>query len=190
VLVVVAVAALLAVLGRNPVAWVRETWYDVRGTTVAVAGVSAEARPPGSVAPGYDAAFVVDGAEDDAWATAWPAATPTPTECGVARGIGRVVLRLPEPTRVRGIRILAGLPVDDADRSRQFRPRRVDVGFEGGCAEVSVDDTAEQQTEEVDTGQPVTRVTLTIASAYPPARPDGAQELVAISMVTLLTRPE
>jgi hypothetical protein len=183
------VVALLTVLGRNPVGWIKQRWYDLRDTTVPVDITGVVPEPAESVADGYSTEFLADKSEADAWATAWSQETQPATECGGAAGVGKVVLSLSQPTRIRGMAIVAGLAADHQDRQRQFRPQRVDIVFDGGCTSVNLANEVGRQNTEFDTDVPVSQLTLAIASAYPPPRAEGALHLVAISEVTLLARP-
>ncbi len=179
---------LLTVMGRDPVGWVKQRWYDVRGETVVISDVTAEAVPPDSVASAFDVADVVDGSDEEAWATRWPADTPPAAGCGGAEGIGQIVLRLETSARIRGLQIWPG-EKSSGDRQRQFRPRRVDVTFpDGTCISDELDDRAGPQPVDFDTGDAVDSITIAVASTYAP-KTAPAEELVAIGRIDLLRRP-
>ncbi len=188
---VVIIAGLLVALNRNPVAWAKSTYYQIRDETVTVQGVTATASPAKSVAAGFEVSGLASPAPAQPWGTAWPANTPAATSCGGAPNIGQVVLTLAQPTRVVGMDILAGLAVDDSDRLRQNRPARVDVMYaEGGCSELTLGDTADSQHVSFDTGSAVSQLILAVATVDAPVPGAGApQPVVAIRGVTLLKRP-
>jgi len=187
VVALVGTTLLLTAVGRDPVGWVKQRWYDLTGATVVVADVTAEAVPPNSVASSFDAADVVDGAAEDAWATAWSADTPTAEGCGGATGVGRIVLLLEEPTRIRGLDVWAGVS-RAGDRQRQFRPRRLDISFGNECVTRELEDRAGRQPVEFDTGVEVDSLTIAVGSAYAPKTAPPV-ELVAIGRIDLLRRP-
>lgn len=183
-------AALALALTRDPIGWVRETWFDVRDETVAVTGVSATTSPEPAVVEGFEGANAVDGDITSAWGIAWPADTLGAQSCGEARGLGSLVLALDEPARVRQILLLAGLDENDADRDRQFRPKEIDVAWtDGGCVRLQLDDTGDAQTRDLDTGAAVQELTLTIASAHPPDSDSQLIERVSITELRLLRQP-
>ena len=63
VVAVLGTTLLLTVVGRDPVGWVKQRWYDVRGETEVISDVTAEAVPPDSVASPYSVEGVVDSAD-------------------------------------------------------------------------------------------------------------------------------
>lgn len=186
------VAGALTVLHKNPIPWFKDRWYDVTDTTVVVSGVVGRAGPQSPVAVGFDAVGLASEAPAQAWASRWTPEKTTPEACGGGAGMGRVILSLPQPARLRGMDIQAGLAVDDPERLQQFRPRRIDVLFSGGCKQVMLDDVAASQHASFDTGHEVSRVTISVASTYRPPPKSGIKptHLVAISAITLLKRPD
>jgi hypothetical protein len=183
-------AALALALTRDPIGWVQETWYDVRGETVAVTGVSATTSPEAAVMEGFEGANAVDGEITSAWGIAWPADTLEAQSCGEARGLGSLVITLDQPTRVRELRVLAGLGPNDADRDRQFRPKEIDVAWtDQGCVRLQLDDTRDAQTRDLDTGVEVSELTLTVASAYLPDAGSEATNQVSITALELRAHP-
>ncbi|HEY3003921.1 MAG TPA: hypothetical protein VGJ44_16370, partial [Kribbellaceae bacterium] len=175
--------------GRDPVGWAKARWYDARGSLVAVDNITYLAEPVGSTASGYSVE-ALGSPEAVGWATAWKASAVAPVKgCeGQRAAIGTVRLTLPEPARVRRLDVMAGLGANDSNRPLQFRPRRILVVYDGGCVPLDLRDDSSVQRFDIDTRQPVSALTLAIAAAYP-ARPDAAQNLVALSGVTVYTRP-
>lgn len=178
-------------LGQDPVGWAKAKYYDVRDSVVVVEGIGFQAVPEGSTANGYDAAALGSAESDDAWATAWSPQAVVPAQAcnGQKAATGTVRLALPGPERVRKLEIVSGLPEGDNDRPFQFRPSRLLVMYgEGGCTPIDLKDDSGVQTFAIDTGQPVSALTLAVAAAYP-ARADARQDLVALSGVTVYARP-
>ena len=185
VLVPALVVGGLVVVGRHPVRWAQERWWDVRGTVVAVSGVTAATSPEDASVSGSDPASVVDGTEQ-AWSEPWQ----PPAEgdsCGGARGTGRVVLSF-APARVREITINAGLPASNARRPLEFRPQAVGVRFDSGpCRSFTLADAPDVQRLVVDSGVPVRTVMIGFDTTYP-ARSDGTPVL-SLTEVGLWSRP-
>jgi hypothetical protein len=178
-------------LGRDPVNWAKARWHDVRGSLVVVDGIGFQAVPDGSTANGFDPAALGSPESDDAWATAWSPQAVVPAKgCnGQKAAAGTVRLALPQPARVRQLEIVSGLPKDDDNRPFQFRPSRLLVMYgDGGCTPLDLKDDSAVQTFAVDTGVPVSSLTIAVAAAYP-ARGDARQDLVALSGVRVYSRP-
>ena len=188
VVAVLGTTLLLNVAGRDPVGWVKQRWYDLRGETEVISDVAAEAVPPDSVASPYTVEGVVDSAEVDAWAATWRSDTVAAAECDPSEYVGKIRLILKEPTRVRGLDVWAGV-ARAGDRQQQFRPRRLDVSFDGECVTDELDDKPGPQRVDFDTGEAVDSITIAVGSAYPP-KTDPPKELVAIGRVDLLRRPD
>lgn len=185
-----AITGLLYALGRNPVGWVKDRYYAVRGTFVAVQTTGYQADPPASVVRGYSAAALGTPEPDDAWATLWTpqGRTPTPGCDGRLAAPGKVRVNFAEPTRVRRLEIVAGLPATNQNRPFVYRPKRVYVMYEGGCSTIDLRDTADVQKVDVDTTTAVGAITIAIGDAYP-ARPDAPRPQVAMTTLTALARP-
>jgi double zinc ribbon protein len=191
-LLVLAVAAgALYVAGKNPVGWAKAAWYDVRGTLVPVDGTTFTALPADSAAPNYDATALGTPEPDDSWATTWATAAMAPVaECAGQRATrGMVAVTFAEPVRVRRLEIRAGLPAENSLRPLTFRPSRLVVAYgPGQCAVLELRDDAGVQAVDIDTGTAVSSLRLAVGAAYP-ARADGRQNLVALSGVRVLSRP-
>ena len=185
VLVPVLVLAGLGAVGRHPVRWVQDRWWDLRGTTVAISGVTAATSPANASAPGADPAALLDGTEQ-AWSEPWnPAAEGD--SCGGASGTGAVVLTFPA-ARVREIDLNAGLPASNARRPLEYVPQAIGVRFDSGpCRHFTLQDTADLQRLEVDSQVPVSTVAIGVDTTYP-ARSDGTRVL-SITEVGLRSRP-
>jgi hypothetical protein len=187
-LVLILIPLLLTAVGRDPVGWAKDRWYDLRGSTDPIPDVTAKAVPPDSVPLPYDVLGVVDNSASDAWATEWRSGTATAGDCGGAEGVGQILLVLKEPTRIRGLDIWTGVS-DPGERRRQFRPRRLDVSFgKDGCVSDELTDTAERQRVDFDTEVEVGSVTIAIGSTFAPDV-NPARNLVAIGRIVLLRRP-
>jgi len=75
----------------------------------------------------------------------------------------RIRLRLPEPTDVRTVRIAAGLADDADDAPLMLRPSRVRVCADsGGCQEIELSDSASLESYDVDLGDDVQTLELTV----------------------------
>jgi hypothetical protein len=178
------------VVGKNPIGWAKARWYDLRDSTVVVDIERVVPVPPGSVAPEYGVAGLTDPRIAQSWATAWAANTAQPDRCGAGNGTGALRFVLPVPTRVRGIEIVPGVLDDDPGSARMFHAHRVDISWPGGgCVERELADKSGAQRFWFDTDHDVSRLTLRVATAYPPPANVQATELVAITEVRLLARP-
>jgi hypothetical protein len=184
------VTGLLYALGRDPIGWVKDKWYEVRGTFVAVDTIGFQADPAASVVRGYTPGALGTPEPDDAWATFWDPGRRTATAgCdGRLAATGKVRLNFAEPTRVRRLEVVAGLPASNQNRPFLYRPKRMYVIYEGGCSTIDLRDTADVQKIDIDTTSAVGAITLAIGDAYP-ARPDAPRPQVALTTVTPLARP-
>lgn len=185
VLVPVLVLGGLVVVGRHPVRWVQERWWDAKGTTVAISGITAATKPANASAAGSDPASLIDGTEQ-AWTEPWN----PPTEgnsCGGAVGTGAVVLTFPA-TRVREIDLDAGLPATNAKRPLELVPQAIGVRFDSGpCRSFTLQNVPDLQRLVVDSQVPVSTVSIGFDTTFP-GRPDGARVL-SITEVGLRSRP-
>jgi hypothetical protein len=188
VVAVLGTTLLLNVAGRDPVGWVKQRWYDLRGETEVISDVVAEAVPPDSVASSYSVEGVVDSADVDAWAATWNSDTAARGECDPTEYVGKIRLILKDATRVRGLDVWPGVAAA-GDRGRQFRPRRLDVSFDGKCITEELDDKPGPQRVDFDTGGEVDSITIAVGSAYAP-KTAPPRDLVAIGRIDLLRRPE
>ena len=190
-LVIACAAGVLFVIGKNPVGWVKATWYDVRGTLEPVDGVTFTELPNGSAAQNYDTTALGTPEPDDSWATTWTNAAMAPVaDCAGQRAArGMVAVTFTEPVRVRRLEIRAGLPAENSLRPLTFRPSRVFVTYgPGQCAVLQLQDDPGVQAVDIDTGTAVSSLRLAVGAAYP-ARVDGRQNLVALSGIRVLSRP-
>jgi hypothetical protein len=175
----------LVATGRHPVRWVQERWWDLRGTTVAVSGISAATSPGSASLAGSDPASLVDGTEQ-AWSEPWNPAKEGDS-CGGAPGTGTVVLTFPA-TRVREIDLNAGLPASNAKRPLELVPQAIGVRFDSGpCRSFTLQSTADLQRLAVDSQVPVSTVSLGVDTTFP-GRPDTVRVL-SITEVALRSRP-
>ena len=175
----------VVVTRRNPVGWVVDRWYDFRGTTVVVKRVTAAVEPTDAVVAGSDPKWVTDRGKG-ALTTSW-APTSEGEKCGGAPGTPVIILTF-EPTRIREIRIVAGLPDESATRPLQARPEFIGVTFgDGVCRPFPLEDTADEQRLSVDSAVQVTSVRVGVDSAFPAAA-DG-QAVVSFTEIILLSRP-
>ncbi len=193
VVAVLLVGGLLTAIGHNPVSWATQRWYDLTDRTVVVQGLSLTAEPADSVAPTFRLGSLVDGEPATAWATTWPAGSVGGAPCGsTPAGVGRVVIELDPATRLRGVRVRAGL--GDAGRDAQPRPARLDLTFDGGpgCVSVPLEDRPGLQTQDLDTGGTVSRVVMSVGDVYGPSATPAAPGVprVAVSELELLARPQ
>ena len=186
-LALIVIPLLMTAVGRDPVGWAKDRWYDLRNSTEPITDVTAEAVPPDSVPLPYDVLGVVDKSASDAWATEWRSDTAPAGGCGGAEGVGEIRLVLKDATRVRGLYIWTG--VTGGERLSQFRPRRLDVSYgESGCSSDELKDTPDRQRVDFDTGSEVGSITIAIGSTFAP-EVDPPRDLVAIGRIVLLRRP-
>jgi hypothetical protein len=185
--VVVAVGLVLTLTGNNPVGYVQERWRALTGELEPLDGVTATARPKGSVAPTYDIENL-PGSREEAWATAWPAGATAAGECWETPADGAIVLRWDEPTRVLGLDVWAGLDADNSERARQFLPKVLGVRFEGLCVPLDLESTPDRQRLRFDTKTEVTSLVITVADVYPNSA-TPAENLVAIGGIDVLHQP-
>jgi hypothetical protein len=178
----------LGLTGNNPVEWAYQRWRDLTADAEPVAGVTAAARPRGSVAPTYQVEKL-PGRREEAWATAWPPGAGPAADCGDTPAGGAVLLRWDEATRVRGLDVWAGLGKDNTDRGYQFTPKRLDVAFDGGCVELDLAETPDRQRLELDTEVAVTSLVVSVGDVHPNSA-EPALPLVAIGGIEVLHHPE
>ena len=175
----------LQAVGRHPVRWAVDKFYDVRNTTVIVGGVKAAVDPPTATAQGSDPAALTD-LSVAGWTMNWVPAEQG-TTCGGAPGTGAIVLTV-APTRIREIDLQAGLLGTDSNRLLEFRPESIGVSFDGGpCRNLPLTDVAEWQNLKVDSGVAVSTVRIGVDTAYP--APDGGQPRLSITEIVLRSRP-
>jgi hypothetical protein len=174
------------VAGRNPVGFVVARYHDLRGTTVAVPVTGTTVEPADATVPKSDPAALTDRTEA-AWTMRW---TPTGEggSCGGAPGTGVVVLSL-APTRIREIRVQAGLLASNGRRPLQARPLAVGVVLDGGsCQRLELADTPDEQRLELDSKVPVREIRIGVDTAVPP-REDG-EPVLSFTEITLRARPK
>lgn len=184
------VIGLAFALARDPVGWIKEAWYDMRGETVVVSGVSVATQPEGAAVTGFEARNAIDRDIATAWGIGWTTDTPEARACGDVRGLGSLEITLSQPTRIQQILILAGLGPNDADRDGQFRPREIHISWaDEACVSLPLDDTDEVQTRDLDTGDAVDRLTVTVASVYAPDPSLEPIDQVSITELQLRQHP-
>ena len=175
----------LAVAGRNPVGFVVDRYYDVRGTTVAVPVTGTAVEPPDATVAKSDPAALTDRTEA-AWTMRWEP-TAEGASCGGAPGTGVIVLSI-SPTRVREISVQVGLLATNGRRPLQARPLVLGVLLDGGpCQRLELADAAEQQMLELDSKVPVSQVRIGVDAVAPP-RDDG-EPVLSFTEITIRARP-
>lgn len=175
----------LAVAGRDPVGFVVARYHDVLGTLEPVEVTSVTVDPPDRTAPKSDPSTLIDRRES-AWTMRWP---PTTTEgqCGGAPGTGVILLGIPA-TRVRALRIRAGLPATDGRRLLQARPTRLGVTFgDGTCQALELTDAAEAQELPLDSQVPVDSIRIGIDRVISPG--ENGEPALSITEIEVLARP-
>lgn len=152
-----------ALLSRDPVALASQSWHRVNNDYVTVAGVQVQVDPADATVPGSDPRSLVDGTEQE-WTMAW---APTgPATCGAAPGTGTVIFTFPA-TQIRRLVIAPGLAPKNAQRPTQPRPAVIGISFDNGpCQAETLADGDKQQVITLDSGAPVSRMTLGIGSAH------------------------
>jgi hypothetical protein len=182
---VTGLAAGLAVAGRNPVAFVVDRYYDLRGTTVTVPVTGTAVEPADATVPKSDPAALTDRTEA-AWTMRWTPTAEGPS-CGGAPGTGVVILSI-APTRIREIRVQAGLLASNGRRPLQARPLTMGVVLDGGpCQRLDLADTPDEQPLELDSTVPVSEIRIGVDTAYPP-REDG-EPVLSFTEITVRARP-
>ncbi len=179
----------LTIAGRNPARLVTSAWHDVRGDVVQVDDVSAVTVLAKGATEKTPAGFAVDGDSSSAWTTAWvvPAAAPA---CGASTGTAGLRLTFPD-TRVREIRLVAGV-TDPSQRPLELLPKTVHItASDGSCVTAELSRSATAQTVPLDTGEPVSSLTVTVASTYPAKDPgQRTRAQVSLTEVSIWSRPE
>ena len=175
----------LTVIGRFPKAFFMARYYDLRKTLVVVPGVQAEIIPPDASAADSTPDALVDGTAKS-WKMAW---TPTTqgSPCGAQQTTPVIQLSF-APTRIRVIDMRAGLLQKDTGRQFQFRPKTIWVAYADHCEDVTLQDV-ERQPITLDTKNPVDSIRIGVQTAYAPDPPEGAQQVLAFTEITLKSRP-
>ncbi len=189
---IVVVLISLTVFGQHPVSRAKQLWYELRDTTLPVSGVTAVEQPLDGQR--VEITAITDADPTTVWARPWARGTAYEGCGGPAEADGFVVLILPEKVRVRALEVHAGL-ADPRSRDLEFKPAALDVTFrdaEGSmqCLHAKLDDTAEPQVVDVDTGVGVSRVRISISEAFTdkPAGEDSA--LVSLRKIVVRVRPD
>lgn len=176
------VGLLLGVAGFNPVTRARDYVGHVRGSG-RIADVQATADPAEAV-DDHPAAWATDDVRGRGWTTLWTAAGQgdpeaacvTPAAPAVANTL---VIAFPSPANVREIGIEAGLAEDDPLIDGRWRPRTLELRWDGGgCQRVDLEKTPALQRFRVDEGD-VRGVRITVVAGYEPtvAGQTGADRL-------------
>ena len=184
VLVVILAGVAAVTLGRDPVGMVKGGWYALNKQYLKVSPIQVQVIPPEATAANSDPAALVDGSVVE-WTMNWsPSQEVT---CGPAVGTGEIVLTFP-PTRIRQVQIYAGLDGDNPQRNLQRLPKTMGLTFDDRpCEPITLVNTTDRQTFEVDSGEPVSQLRIGVASAFPSA-PDAAPFL-SITEVILKSFP-
>jgi hypothetical protein len=181
-----AAGAVLA-LRRNPIDWLQDRWYDLRGTVVDVA-IDAAALDPAEapVRPEFGPTLATDEDDATAWATTWTGGED-PVQCGARRAAEALQLTFPHVVDLRALDVLPGLPSGDPLRTEQHRPRVLELRFsDGTCDVVSLLDRGRPQRVELKVPVSTSSVRVAVVDVYP-AEGEGA--LVALSEIEFLARP-
>jgi hypothetical protein len=173
------------VVGRDPVGWAMDRWYDVTGRLEPVVDVVARAVPQESVVDEQGASGLVDADPGSAWVTEWsPPAEPA--TCGEAPG-GRVVLTFPE-RRVRELHVLTGV-TNPSERLLQHIPTQLHVELaDGSCRSVVLTRSPESQEVPFHTDDPVSELTVSIAEAHR-SDDERVEDVAGLSSLTVIARP-
>jgi hypothetical protein len=176
-LAVALVTVVLGLAGLHPVRRVTDLVGHVQGSG-RMDGVTATARPSDAL-PGHPASWVVDDIRGRGYATRWTAGSPgdPAAACGTVAapaGAGGATastleLTFKAPADVREIGVEAGLPGDDPDRLARWRPRTLELRWNGGtCQVVELADEPGLQRFGVDQAI-LNGVTVNVVAGYPPA---------------------
>lgn len=190
--VIIAVLALgligggLTVIGRSPKTFFLARYHDIRKTVVNVPGVTAEIIPPEASAPETTPDALVDGTAK-AWQMNWTSTTQG-SPCGETPTTAVIQLSF-APTRIREIDLRAGLLANNPNRLMQFRPEQIWIAYADKCVDQSLQDV-ELQKLPLDTELPIDSLRIGVQTAFPPAQPAGAQQVLGFTEITLGSRPQ
>ena len=119
-------SSLVSVMGRDPVGWVKHRWYDLRGTTVPVAGVTAVARSRAPRRRRWTRCWTLTRRR---MATHWVAGSAPTTSCAKAEPAGYVELRWEPRSGCGCSRWTPASPQGTNDRDLEFRPETILVSY-------------------------------------------------------------
>jgi hypothetical protein len=161
-------------------------FYDVKNTLINLPGVTASVIPPEASAADTTPDALVDWSEKP-WMMNWTDST-VGSPCGVTPTTAVIQLSFPAATRVRELDVRAGMLAKYPSRLTQFRPKTIWVAYADQCREVPLQDI-DQQFIPFDTEVSVDSMRVGVMTAYPPAQPEGAQQLLGFTEITVRTRP-
>jgi hypothetical protein len=181
-----AAGAVLA-LRRNPIDWLQDRWYDLRGTVVDVAIDAASLDPAEAPErPEFGPKLATDEDEGTAWATAWSGGED-PVACGARKAAEALQLTFADVVDLREVEVLGGLPSGDSGRLQQHRPRMLELRFsDGTCDLVPLRDVGRPQRVALEEPVSTSSVRIAVVDVHP-AEGDGT--LVALSEIEFLARP-
>ncbi len=189
-LALVVLVGLAFLLAGNPVQLAKQGWYELTDRTERIEGVTASSPGQSERSPEN----AVDRNPSTYWARAWNPEQGETEGCAEAENAGALVLSWEVPTRVRELRVDAGLR-EVSDRDKQHRPRTLLVSFRGpgdserSCEKLTLSDDPARQTIGLDTGSEVDSLTLSIGSVYPSKTRPEELGPVAIREVHVRARP-
>ena len=189
--VIIAILALtligggLYAIGRSPKAFFVARYYDLRRAIVTVPNVQAEIIPPDASAADSTPNALLDRTAKS-WKMTW---TPTTqgSPCQVPPTTPVINLSF-APVRIKQIEIWAGLREKDPNRLLQYRPKKIWVAYSDQCKDIELENV-EKQTIKLDTKSQVESIRISVQTAYPPEPPEGGQDLLAFTEITLESRP-
>lgn len=175
----------LAAIGRSPKAFFMARYYDLRNTRVVVPGIRAEIIPPDASAADSVPEALVDGTAKS-WKMAW---TPTTqgSPCGAAQTTPVIELTFAS-ARIKEIDMRAGLQEKNPGRKLQYRPKTIWIAYANHCEDVNLEDI-ERQPIKLDTKSAVESIRIGVQTAYAPEPPEGSQQVLAFTEITLKSRP-
>lgn len=174
----------LAVIGPSPKSFVLARYHDVKNTIDNLPGVTASIIPPEASAAETTPDALVDGTAKP-WLMTWTDSTKG-SPCGVQPTTPVVQLSF-APTRIREIRIWAGM-LKKYGRTTQFRPQTIWVAYADKCDEMPLKDL-EDQVVPLDTKVSVDSLRIGVISAFLPDPPQGAEQVLGFTEITLRARP-
>jgi len=175
----------LYAIGRSPKAFFVARYYDLRRAIVTVPNVQAEIIPPDASAADSTPDALLDRTAKS-WKMTW---TPTTqgSPCQVPPTTPVINLSF-APARIKQIEIWAGLREKDPNRLLQYRPKKIWVAYSDQCKDIELENV-EKQTIKLDTKSQVESIRISVQTAYPPEPPEGGQDLLAFTEITLESRP-
>jgi ribosomal protein L40E len=184
---------LLGLFGFNPIGRARDYVQHLLGSG-RIEGVTATADPAEPVVDEHPPEWAVDDIQGRGWTTQWVGVSPAGPDDACAGEVRpavsqKLTLKLASPASVREIGVEGGLPEKDPQRVARYRPRTLQLQWEGGgCQTVRLKDEPGLQRFYVRQKGDVAGVTITVVGGYQPASGGPGGDRLDISEITLWQR--